>query len=61
LGEAKAEIERLRAERDAWHKACRFMYDTAGEGGKNGRPIDCYDKRTWTEIVRLIGAAEAAD
>ena len=60
IADLEAKIKRLELEKDAWRKACRYIYETAGEGGKNGRPIDCYDNRTWTKIVKLIGAAEAA-
>lgn len=56
--EAADEIERLRAQRDAWRKACRFFYDTVGEGSRKGRPIDAFDKSTWHRIVELIGEAD---
>jgi len=52
------ERDGLKQSADAWRKACRFIYETAGEGGKRGRPIDCWDKRTWTRIVKLIAEAE---
>lgn len=51
-------IELLRAERDAWRKACRFFYDTVGEGGPKGRPLDCFDRQTWRRIVELIARAD---
>ena len=52
------ELKRLSDERDAWRKACRFLYDVAGEGGRSGRPMDLISKRAWQRVVELIREAD---
>lgn len=50
--------EHLTAQRDAWRKACRYLYDLMGEGSRRGRPMDCLSRDEWRRVVELIGKAE---
>lgn len=59
-GDSSDEVLRAKydEQRLAWRKACRFIYDVLGEGGKRGRPMDLIDKTAWHRIIQLIAEAE---
>lgn len=56
--ESRKRLDEMRASRDAWRAACRFLCETIGEGGSNGRPIDLIPKPSYRQIVGLISKAE---
>ena len=53
--------ESMEKSRDAWRKACRYIYTVIGEGNKRGRPMDLIGKVDYRRIVELIGEAQDSE
>lgn len=55
------EVATLRAQRDAWCKACTKLYNACKNGANGERPMDRISKREWASIIQLIAEAETTE